>query len=104
MRSSGFDVAADGRTLAYERRHSDPSDLGPDNRGPVGRSIVNARQLTSGTNQHGTPDISPDGRQVASARDDEAERNYYVTPFTGGAPRLAFRNEVGLVLATLVSG
>ena len=82
-----FDVAADGRTLIYEREARTTQIWTLTIDGPAA-SRLSTRQLTSGTNQHGTPDISPDGRQVAFARDDEAERNFYVTPFTGGPPRL----------------
>lgn len=83
-----FDVAADGRTLAYERDTPTRQIWTLTIEGLVGRSRVSTRQLTSGTNQYGTPDISPDGQRVAFARDEEAERNFYVTPFSGGPPRL----------------
>jgi eukaryotic-like serine/threonine-protein kinase len=83
-----FDVGADGRTLAYERETPTRQIWTLTIDGPPGRTRVATRQLTTGTNQYGTPDISPDGRLVAFARDDEAERNFYVTPFAGGPPRL----------------
>ncbi|MFL5494439.1 MAG: TolB family protein, partial [Gemmatimonadales bacterium] len=83
-----FDIAADGRTLAYQRETPTRQIWALTIEGPAARTRVNARQLTSGTNQHGTPAISPDGKLVAFARDDESERNFYVTPFAGGAPRL----------------
>lgn len=83
-----FDVSADGRTLAYERETPIRQIWTLTIEGSTGRTRVNARQLTSGTNQYGSPDITPDGRQVAFARDDEAERNFYVMPFSGGTSRL----------------
>jgi Tol biopolymer transport system component len=83
-----FDVGADGRTLAYQRETPSSQIWTMTVEGPPGRTRATTRQLTSGTNQYGTPDISPDGRWITFARDDETERNLYVSPFAGGAPRL----------------
>ena len=85
---SEFDVASDGRTLAYQREIPSSQIWTLTIDGRPGRTMVNPRQLTSGTHQVGTPDISPDGQLVAFARDDDSQRNFYVIPFTGGAPRL----------------
>ena len=59
-----FDVSADGRTLAYERETPTRQIWTLTIEGPAGRTRVNARQLTSGTNQYGSPDITPDGRFI----------------------------------------
>jgi Tol biopolymer transport system component len=83
-----FAVGSDGKTLAYQREARSTQVWAMTFDGPPGRIKVHSRQLTSGTNNYGTPAISPDGKSVALARDEETERNFYVTPFTGGPLRL----------------
>jgi Tol biopolymer transport system component len=83
-----FDVAADGRTLAYQREDPTSQIWALTIEGPAGRTKVSTRQFTSGTNQYGNPAISPDGNMVTFARDDAAERNFYVSPFVGSGARL----------------
>jgi Tol biopolymer transport system component len=82
-------VARDGRTLAYTRlANSDDQVMAISVEDSTGRPHLRPSALTSGTHDVGTSDISPDGRLVAYARDDEAGRNVYVVPFGGGEPRL----------------
>ncbi len=82
-------VARDGRTLAYTRlANSDDQVMAISVEDSTGRPHLRPSALTSGTHDVGTSDISPDGRLVAYARDDEAGRNVYVVPFLGGEPRL----------------
>ena len=85
---SEFTMTADGRTLVYQREARTSHVWAMTVQGAPGRTEVRARQLTSGTNNYGTPDISPDGKWVAIARDEIAERNVYVVAFTGGVLRL----------------
>jgi Tol biopolymer transport system component len=55
--------------------------------GPAARPKVAARELTTGTNIHGTPDISSDGLWVVFARNDGGTGNLYITPFDHYEPR-----------------
>jgi Tol biopolymer transport system component len=83
-----FSVAADGRTLLFQKdspaRHVWTMTI----TGTSGRAAVEAKRLTSGTAIFGNPAISPDGQQVAYAQDEGRERNLYVVPYDGGNSRL----------------
>jgi eukaryotic-like serine/threonine-protein kinase len=83
-----FSVAADGRTVLFERvARSSHVWTFSITRQPT-RAAVRAKPLTSGTASFGTPAVSSDGRWVVYAKDEGRERNLYVVPYEGGAPRL----------------
>jgi eukaryotic-like serine/threonine-protein kinase len=83
-----FSVAADGRTVLFQRDVRSSHVWTFSITGQPGRAIVRAKPLTSGTANFGNPAISPDGRWVVYAQDEGRERNLYVVPYEGGAPRL----------------
>ena len=83
-----FSIAADGRTLLFERETKSRRVWTFTIAGHAGRTTVEAKPLTSGTASFGNPAISPDGRSVVYARDEGTERNLYLVPYEGGPPRL----------------
>ncbi|MGZ5384243.1 MAG: protein kinase domain-containing protein [Acidimicrobiia bacterium] len=83
-----FDVGPDGKTLVYQRETPNRHIWATTFDGPARRIRVHAKQLTSGTNTHGNPALSPDGKWVAFARDEDRERNIYITPFAKDSLRL----------------
>ena len=82
-----FSLAADGRQLAYTKAPPQQKLWAMTLDGPASHPTVQARELSTGTSIHGTPDISPDGRWVAFARNDGGAGNLYVTPFEQYQPR-----------------
>jgi Tol biopolymer transport system component len=83
-----FSLSADGRQLAYTKVPPQQKLWAMSLDGPASHPTVQARELSSGTSIYGTPDISPDGRWVAFARNAGGAGNLYVTPFDRFAPRL----------------
>jgi serine/threonine-protein kinase len=84
-----FTLSPDGRQLAYTKAPPQQKIWAMTLTGPPAHLAVQARELTSGTSVFGTPDISPDGRWVAFARNDGGTGNIYVTPFGTYDPRPA---------------
>jgi serine/threonine-protein kinase len=82
-----FSLTPDGSTLAYVKAPPQQRIWAMTFDGPAAHPAVRARELTPGTAVNGTPDISPDGRWVAFARNDGGNGNIYVTPFDSFAPR-----------------
>ena len=81
-----FSLAADGRTVLFENFARSSHVWTFNLTGQPTR--VGATPLTSGTASFGTPAVSSDGRWVVYAKDEGRERNLYVVPYEGGAPRL----------------
>ena len=82
-----FSVSPDGRQLAYTKAPPQQKIWAMTFTGPASHPSVEAHELTVGTSVYGTPDISPDGRWVAFARNDGGAGNLYVTPFDRFEPR-----------------
>ena len=82
-----FALSADGRTLAYTKAPPQQKIWAMILQGSFSRLTVSARELTTGTSIHGTPDISPDGHWVAFARNDGGNGNLYLTRFDSYEPR-----------------
>jgi Tol biopolymer transport system component len=82
-----FSLSPDGRVLAYTKAPPQQKLWAMTFDGPPAHPSVQARELTTGTSVFGTPDISPDGRSVAFARNDGGQGNIYVTPFERYDPR-----------------
>ena len=82
-----FSISPDGRQLAYTKAPPQQKIWAMTLSGPVAHPSVEARELTVGTSVYGTPDISPDGRWVAFARNDAGSGNLYITPFDHFEPR-----------------
>jgi serine/threonine-protein kinase len=82
-----FSVSPDGRGLAYTKAPPQQKIWAMTLSGSASHPSVEARELTVGTSVYGTPDISPDGRWVAFARNDGGTGNLYITPFDHFEPR-----------------
>jgi Tol biopolymer transport system component len=82
-----FSVSPDGRHLAYTKAPPQQKIWAMTLTGPASHPSVEAHELTAGTSVYGTPDISPDGRWVAFARNDAGAGNLYITPFDHFEPR-----------------
>lgn len=82
-----FSISRDGRQLAYTKAPPQQKIWAMTLSGPVAHPSVEARELTVGTSVYGTPDISPNGRWVAFARNDAGSGNLYITPFDHFEPR-----------------
>jgi dipeptidyl aminopeptidase/acylaminoacyl peptidase len=82
-----FSLSADGRQLAYTKAPPQQRIWAMTLEGPASRPTVRARELTTGTSIYGTPDVSPDGRWVAFARNEGGMGNLYLTPFERFEPR-----------------
>jgi serine/threonine-protein kinase len=82
-----FFLSADGRQLAYTKAPPQQKLWAMTLSGASSHPTVEARELSSGTSIHGTPDISADGRSVVFARNDGGTGNLYVTPFDRYEPR-----------------
>jgi eukaryotic-like serine/threonine-protein kinase len=83
-----FSLSADGRDLIYTKAPPEQRIWAMSFEGPFANLTVKARELTTGTSIHGTPDISPDGEMVAFARNEGGEGNIYITPFENYAPQV----------------
>ena len=83
----GFSLSADGKQLAYTKAPPQQKLWAMTLDGPASHPTVQARELSTGTSIHGTPDISPDGRAVVFARNDGGAGNLYTTPFDRYEPR-----------------
>lgn len=83
-----FSVAADGRTVLFQKDVRSSHVWTFSITGQPGSRVVKAKPLTSGTASFGNPAISPDGMWVVYAKDEGRERNLYMVPYAGGPPRL----------------
>jgi eukaryotic-like serine/threonine-protein kinase len=82
-----FSVSPAGRHVAYTKAPPQQKLWAMTLTGAASRPSVEARELTVGTSVYGTPDISPDGRWVAFARNEGGTGNLYITPFDHYEPR-----------------
>jgi Tol biopolymer transport system component len=75
-------------TLVYEKAISDVHIWATTLDGALGAFRPRSRQLTSGTRQHATPDLSGDGKSVTFVRGESGAESLFVLPFAGtSAPR-----------------
>jgi dipeptidyl aminopeptidase/acylaminoacyl peptidase len=83
-----FSLSSDGRQLAYTKAPPQQKLWTMTLEGPAQHPRVQARELSTGTSIHGTPDLSPDGKLIAFARNDGGAGNLYITPFDRYEPRV----------------
>jgi len=88
VRATDFSIAHDGTRLAYTNLDATWNRLWRvETRGRDPRAQPTPTQLTTQRMTYHNPALSPDGRQVAFCRQDEAGVNLYVMPATGGPER-----------------
>ena len=80
-----FTTVPDRNLLLYTKSPPDQKLWAMDLK--AGGALAAARQFDLGTSVYGTPDISPDGRWVAYAKNDRGLGKLFVTPFDSNAPR-----------------
>ena len=92
---NALSLTRDGTRLVYTREQTTSHIWVARAAGSGQGATFKTRQLTQGTLHHGTPRLSPDGRQVAFARSSaliqgaapNASSNLYVVSIEGGEPR-----------------
>jgi serine/threonine-protein kinase len=90
----GLSITQDAGTLVYSRAPGNIHIWGIELEGRRGAFRPRTRQLTSGTQWHGSPDITADGRNVAFVSDDAL----FVMPFAGdSSPRWVATPSGGVV-------
>jgi serine/threonine protein kinase len=91
LETERFSLTRDGRQLVYEKRISRSNLWLVTFDDAAAETVVETRQLTSGTFHDVEPSISPDGRRLAFIRGSQGGASkfsdVYTMPLTGGPPR-----------------